>query len=86
MKETTPRLEIFRIYFPEWDSKIQTTIFGTLCLIRTIVKNSEAGLVINLNIWKNAQKKKKKNAEQTMPNKGMQIYLKFETSNCAFFA
>ena len=47
-----------------------------------IVKNSEARLVINLRIYKNAEEK---NAEQKMWNGRMHIYPKFKIFNLAFF-
>ena len=46
IKETRPRLEIFKFSFPEWNSKIQTIFFGTLSYNKD-AKNSEVRLVIN---------------------------------------
>ena len=47
-----------------------------------IVKNSEARLVTNLRLYKNAEEK---NAKQKMWNEKMQIYTKFKIFNFAFF-
>ena len=47
-----------------------------------IVKNSEARLVINLRLYKNAGKK---NVAQKMRNGRMQSYSTFKIFNCAFF-
>ena len=58
------------------------SIFLVLSHIMKIVKNSEARLVINLRIYKNAEEK---NAEQKMRNGRMHIYPKFKIFNLAFF-